>query len=190
METNVLTKERYTRETYLKLDAEAEDLKYEFDGAQVHAMAGASLEHNQLASNVNVALSTRLVERRCRVMQSDLRVRVGGRYTYPDVVALCAAPEVTEENPPSLLNPELIVEVASPSTSEKDRTWKLESYLQIESLQEYWIVETDAPRIQQYVRAGSDWTVRTLSGLDAVIQSDVFSLEVALKDVYRLVFEE
>ena len=63
---------------------------------------------------------------------------------------------MTEENPPSLLNPELIVEIASSSTSEKDRTWKPERSLQIESLQEYWwIVEVGAPRVQQYVRAST-----------------------------------
>ncbi len=185
MQTEVL----YTREEYLALEEEAVDVKHEFDGSEVYAMAGASLEHNQLASNVNVSLSRRVGERSCRVMQSDLRVRVGHRYVYPDVVALCGAPEVTEENPPSLLNPELVVEVASPSTSEKDRTWKLESYLQIESLQEYWIVEVDAPRLQQYVRTGETWTLRTLSGLEASLQSEAFALEVGLDELYRLVLE-
>ena len=53
----------HTREEYLALalDAgEGEGVKYEFDGTHVYMMAGASLVHNQVASNVNVALSTRL----------------------------------------------------------------------------------------------------------------------------------
>lgn len=187
MQTDVL----YTQEEYLALDAEAEDVKYEFDGTDVYAMAGASLEHNRVASNVNVALSVQLAERRCDVLQSDLRLRPrNGRYTYPDVVALCAEPEMTDEKPPSLLNPELIVEIASSSTAEKDRTWKLESYLQIKSLQEYWIIETEAPRVQQYVRVGEEWRIRALGGLDAAIRCAAFSLEVPLRDVYRLVLEE
>ncbi len=190
METDVL----YTLDDYLALEAkayaEAEDVKHEFDGSHVHAMAGASVEHVLTTGNIHTALNTRLAERRCRVMQSDLRVRLpSGRYTYPDVAALCAAPEVTEEKPPSLLNPELVVEVASSSTAERDRTWKLEGYLRIESLQEYWIVEVDAPRLQQYARAGEDWTVRVLHGLDAQIQSESLALDIPLREIYRLVFE-
>ena len=160
-------KETYTREEYLALDLDAgegEGVKYEYDGTHVYMMAGASVEHNQVAINASTFFNTRLIERGCRVMQSDMRVRLpGGRYTYPDVVALCTAPELTDERPPSLLNPELIAEVASDSTAERDRTWKLDRYLQIESLREYWILETEAPRLQQYVRAEprGEWVVRT-----------------------------
>jgi Uma2 family endonuclease len=189
-------KKTYTREEYLALDLDAgegEGVKYEYDGTHVYMMAGASMPHNQVASNVNTALSTRLAEEECRVLQSDLRVRLpDGRYTYPDVVALCAAPELTEERPPSLLNPELIVEVASDSTGERDRTWKLERYLQIESLREYWILESDAPRLQQYVRdePRGEWVVRTLSGEEAELRCEAFALDVPLAALYRLVFED
>jgi Uma2 family endonuclease len=196
MAPEVLRKQKtYTREEYLALDLEAgegEGVKYEYDGAHVYMMAGASLEHGQVASNVNVALSTRLAERNCRILQSDMRVRLpGGRYVYPDVVALCAEPELTDESPPSLLNPELIVEVASPSTAERDRTWKLERYLQLESLHEYWILQTDrAARLQQYVRSGDDWMLRTLSGEEAVLRCETFDLDVPMSELYRLVVAE
>ena len=70
MGTGGITKETYTQEEYLALDAE--DLKCEFDGAQVYAMAGAGMEHVQVAGNVLALPNTRLAERRCRVMQSDL----------------------------------------------------------------------------------------------------------------------
>ena len=189
-------KETYTREEYLALDLDAgegEGVKYEYDGTHVYMMAGASVEHNQVAINASTFFNTRLIERGCRVMQSDMRVRLpGGRYTYPDVVALCTAPELTDERPPSLLNPELIAEVASDSTAERDRTWKLDRYLQIESLREYWILETEAPRLQQYVRAEprGEWVVRTLSGEEATLRCEAFALDVPLATLYRLVFEQ
>ena len=183
-------KETYTREEYLALDLDAgegEGVKYEYDGAHVYMMAGASMEHHQVAANTSTLLNTRLAERSCRVFQSDMRVRLGERYVYPDVVALCAEPELTDERPPSLLNPELIVEVASSSTAERDRTWKLEHYLQLDSLRECWILETDAPRLQQYVRSGGDWLLRTISGEEAELRCEAFDLDVPLAELYRLV---
>lgn len=204
MAPDVLPKEKtYTREEYLALDLDAgegEGVKYEYDGTHVYMMAGASLEHNQVAGNVHTALNTRLVERDCRVFQSDMRVRLGERYVYPDVVALCAEPELTDERPPSLLNPELIVEVASSSTAERDRTWKLEHYLKLDSLREYWILQSDAPRLQQYVRFGDEWVVHTVNIDDMDIsnvgepkfdvRSETFDLDIPLKELYRLAFGE
>lgn len=192
MATGTLSKrETYTREEYLALDldaGESEGVKYEYDGAHVYMMAGASLAHNQVAINTSTLLNTRLAERRCRVFQSDMRVRLGERYTYPDIVALCGEPQLTDERPPSLLNPELIVEVASVSTAERDRTWKLDHYLRLDSLREYWILETDAPRLQQYVRSGGDWLLHTASGEDAALRCEAFDLDIPLAELYRLVF--
>jgi Uma2 family endonuclease len=121
-----------------------------------------------------------------------MRVRLpDGRYTYPDVVALCGQPEYTDERPSSLLNPELIVEVASDSTAQRDRTWKLERYLQIESLREYWILQTDASRLQQYVRSAESgkWLLHTLGGEEAELRCEAFDLAVPLRELYRLAFE-
>jgi Uma2 family endonuclease len=189
--------ERYTREEYLALDLDAgegEGVKYEYDGAHVYLMAGASMEHNQIAGNVHTALNTRLMERSGRVLPSDQRVHLpDGRYTYPDVVALCGEPELTDERPPSLLNPKLIVEVASDSTAERDRTWKPDRYLALDSLREYWILESDAPRLQQYVRSpesdGGEWIVRPLSGADAELRREAFGLDVPVEELYRLALE-
>ncbi len=182
----------YSVEEYLTLEEdsvrEALDVKYEFDGEQVYAMAGASLEHNRIAINIATAGRLRFDERTCDMMTSDMRVRVGERYVYPDVVGLCAEPEISDETPPSLLNPEFIVEIASPSTSTKDRTWKLEAYLQIDSLQELWLVETEAPRVQEYVRTGGNWVLHTHSGLETDIPINVFSIEIPMKEIYRRVF--
>lgn len=177
---------RLTRQQYLCLDLGAEEGRFEFDGERAYMMAGASLEHNRISADIVTELNVRHRERGCDVFQSEMRVRAGERYTYPDVVMLCGEPELTDENPPSLLNPELLVEVLSPSTEERDRTWKLDQYLDIERLQECWLVETDAPRIQQYVRDGDAWTRRVAQGTDATLKS--FGLEVALSEIYRRVF--
>jgi Uma2 family endonuclease len=133
-------------EEYLSLEAIA-GTKHEYWGGQRFAMAGADLVHNQLTSNLVIALGTRLHPRGCRVLVSDQRVQVGLRYFYPDVVVVCQVPDLVPPRPTSLRNPELVVEILSESIASLDHHVKLYAYLQVESLKEYWMVYQDTPRL-------------------------------------------
>ena len=167
-----------TVEEYLAFDAASEDQRYEYwDGVvvPVHgydetgtvAMAGASPSHNQVTINLAMLLNAQFGPKGCRGGMGDQRVRTeAGRYGYPDLVFVCGEPVYTDDNPPVLLNPTLLVEIASPSTVGRDRGRKLTAYTQIESLAEYWMVEPDRPELTRVVRGGGGW---------------------GLEDVYRLV---
>ena len=191
MQAETLT---YTREEYLELDEHTRDpKKYEFDGQHVYAMAGAQIEHSRIAGNIVRELGNQLIPEGCDVLQSDQRVRIQRKglikYTYPDVVALCDEPELSEnENPPSLLNSALVVEVTSESTAPRDVGWKLDAYLALETLQEYWVAATDEARLVQYVRAEYDWRLRIASDLDESVESAAFDAAIPLADIYRRVF--
>ena len=189
-----------TVEEYFAFDAAApEGERYEYwdgDVIPVHgyhddgvtAMAGASLAHNQIALNLSAALHGPMTARGCRGGSSDLRVRTeAGRYGYPDIVYFCGEPDVTDDVPPILLNPTLIVEVASPSTASRDRGTKMRAYTQTESLAEYWLVEATTAEITRVVRTADGWGLRFAFGRDAVVESDALGVSVALADVYRLV---
>lgn len=76
---------RSTFEDYLALE-EASNIKHEYVRGQIVAMAGGTPDHAALAVNVTTTLTVQLRGRRCRVYDSDLRVRVleTGLATYPD----------------------------------------------------------------------------------------------------------
>ena len=99
----------------------------------------------------------------------------------------CGAGTFSDDQPPLLLNPELLVEVVSASTSEADRVDKLTEYTEIESVQEYWICEQERALVTRYVRGEAGWLVHFASGLDGVIRSERFGVEIPLTDVYALV---
>ena len=83
------------------------------------------------------------VARPCRVFNADMRVAIqsGEFYTYPDVSALCGEPKFdTGQNPQSLTNPQVIIEVLSPSTESFDRGEKFTRYQQLTSLCDYVLV--------------------------------------------------
>ncbi len=132
---------------YFAFDAAApEGMRYEYwdgevvpvhgyDEDGVTAMAGASLNHNQVTVNLAAALHGPMTARGCRAGAGDLRVRTeSGRYGYPDLVFVCGETEVTDDVPPVLLNPTLLVKVASPSTVGRDRGRKLTAYTRIARL--------------------------------------------------------
>ncbi|PSQ73151.1 MAG: hypothetical protein BRD34_02820, partial [Bacteroidetes bacterium QH_6_64_77] len=111
-------------------------------------------------------------------------------YVYPDVAVVCGPPEYTDESPPSLVNPELLVEVTSASTADRDHQDKLDAYLQLDSLQEYWIASPSRILITQYVRQDDEWVVRSVRNREAVLRCEALDIELDMDDIYALVDTE
>jgi Uma2 family endonuclease len=179
-----------TEAEYLEYDRTHEGKHEFFDGClvpwngEVLGMAGASPEHNLLGGAVFAALHAAARGRGCKAFGPDLRVRIpSGRYVYPDATVACDF-QYDDSNPRTLLNPLLVVEVASPSTVTKDRTTKLSAYTSTDSVQAYWLFESDRAFVTLYERRADFWSLRTLSGLDATLDSPLFDEPFALADLY------
>lgn len=186
--STAVAQRRLSVEEYLTLDAETDEGRYEYLDGRVWLLAGASPNHNLVKDNIRSELHPRLSSRGCRSFTSDQRVKISEtRYVYPDVVVLCGEPEYTDESPPSLVNPELLVEVTSESTSDRDHQEKLEAYLSLDSLQEYWIASPSRALVTQYVRRGDEWMVRSVADRDARLRCDALDVELTLDAIYALV---
>ncbi len=86
------------------------ETKHEYIEGQVHAMAGASENHNLLSVNIASELKTRLKGTPCRTFMADMKVKVGSNYFYPDVMVVC---QEDNENEYYKNAPVIIVEVLS-----------------------------------------------------------------------------
>jgi Uma2 family endonuclease len=152
-----IPRRRFTFRDYLALE-EASNVKHEYFAGEIYAMAGGTPEHAALAAAVGGTLFAQLEGSDCRVFSSDLRVRVlaTGLATYPDVTVVCGDLEHDPENPATITNPTLIVEILSPSTEAYDRGEKLEHYRQIPSLRECVLVAHDRRRIEVWRREADD----------------------------------
>lgn len=151
----------FTFADYLRLE-EMSPVRHEFLDGQVWAMAGGSPDHSAIAVNVQTALVEGLRGRRCRVFNSDLRVRVKktGLGTYPDGAVICGRIELDpdDEQGHTAVNPVLLVEVLGPTTEKYDRGEKLEHYKQIESVREVMLVAHDDRRVDLWRRTERGWT--------------------------------
>lgn len=164
---------RVTVEEYLALD-EASEEKLEYLSGVVVAMAGASPRHNVIAQNVSRQIGNSVEQGPCVVFGSDQRVHLAetGSYAYPDASVVCERAQFTDERPASLLNPQLIVEVLSPSTRDHDQGDKLAHYRKIASVREVLLVESNTRGVALYRKLDDGrWLLSDLSEGEVELES-------------------
>jgi Uma2 family endonuclease len=173
---------------YLALERAAET-KSDYVNGEIFAMAGASVQHVQIVLNVIDVLRSALRGRPCRVLGSDLRLKVSstGLYTYPDAFVVCGELQLEDNRRDTVLNPVVIIEVLSPSTEAYDRGEKFAHYRRLESLREYVLISQDRYRVERYVRCDGDWTLREFSGPDARVHLESIGCDLPMADLYELV---
>lgn len=178
----------FTVKEYLALEAVAET-KHEYCGGHIIAMAGAEPEHNLIAGNIQTEIKNALADRPCWTLGSDQRVWVEavGEYFYPDLSITCVEPVFVEPKPRSLANPQIIIEVLSPSTERYDRGDKWSAYQRLASLTDYVMVSSTRRELEHYQRtADGGWILRTLTSAACTLANGVV---LDLAKVYRLVPE-
>lgn len=177
--------------TYFEREETAET-KTEYHDGVLASMAGASPAHIRITTNLTRLLGNQLEGSSCEPFGSDMRVMIPdcNAVFYPDLTVTCGAPQFTEHNLATLLNPTLIVEVLSPSTERVDRGMKFDCYRTLPSLQAYVLVSQDEPRVALYTRqSDGSWRYDVATGLEATLVLQAIDCELRLTDVYaRVVF--
>jgi len=166
---------RLSEQDYLAGEPDS-PIKHEYIDGAVYAMASASANHNLITGNIHGELHTHLKGKPCRPFASDMKVKIGSRYFYPDILVDCAEyagdDQFTE-------TPTLIVEVLSKSTRRMDETIKRSSYSQIDSLQEYLLIEQDIVDVELVRRSNSWRSEHFFMGDQFTLESVGLTLSVA-----------
>ena len=176
-----------TPQEYLAQERRA-TFRSEYYRGELFAMAGASFEHSLVKDNFAREAGNQLKDGSCRVVTSDLRVKVDatGLYTYPDIVIVCDQPQFEDAAFDTLLNPRTIVEILSESTEKYDRGAKFEQYRKIPSLREYILVAQDRMYIERHVRQPDDtWVLTEFSAAASTFEFAIISVRVPMAEIYR-----
>lgn len=173
-----------TEQDYLDSEPYSEVRREYIDG-YVYAMAGAKASHNRISGNVFREIGNHLKGKPCQPYMSDMKVKVGSKYFYPDVLVDC-----TNIPDDSVLteSPLLIVEVLSKSTRRTDETIKRVAYMQIETLQEYVLIEQDFVQIEVIRRRAGWLPEHYYLGDDVVFES--IGLTLTVEEIYDRVLNE
>lgn len=159
------------------------DIKHEYIDGYIYAMSGAHANHNRISMNLSVAFANHLTGKPCQPYASDMKVKVGSKYFYPDVLVDCSDIDdyFTE-------SPIILVEVLSKSTRRMDETTKRLIYLQIPTLQEYVLIEQDFVKIE-IVRKSENWQpMRYYLGDEVTFES--IGLTLTVEEIYQRVKNE
>ncbi|MBK8454587.1 MAG: Uma2 family endonuclease [Thiofilum sp.] len=159
------------------------EIRHEYVEGVAYAMAGASINHNQITANVLTELKTQLKGKNCRPFSSDLLVKTSAtRYRYPDVTVVCHEQFLDDYTTDS---PTLIVEVLSNGTRKTDRQIKRLEYMQIASLQEYMLIEQDFVQVEVFRRSQA-WQPSYYYWTDAV-ELESLGVSLTVQAIYEQV---
>jgi Uma2 family endonuclease len=160
-----------------------------FDGV-ICDMTGGSPNHSLITMNCGIAMGRRLDVNTCRVYSGDLHVGIdlANSYVFPDLTVACGQLELSASDPNVAKNPQVIVEVLSASTMERDRTGKLIRYMQIPSLREYLLIEQSRPRVDVcFINANGLWDLETVEGLDNQAHIRSLGIAISMAEIYGFV---
>ncbi|MBK8147722.1 MAG: Uma2 family endonuclease [Acidobacteria bacterium] len=180
------TRKLYSPEEYLASEEKAER-RSEFDGGVVTAMAGGSLKHASVISNLVRVIGNRLGNG-CGAYASDLRVHVENfrKFYYPDVLVICGPAVFYENRNDTVTNPVLIIEVLSAKTEAKDRGEKMLAYRSLGSLREYVLISQTNPIVEQYTKsADGSWIHKATIGVKSIVKFESVEVELSLEDIYQ-----
>ncbi len=176
----------YTISEYLTLEEKAEN-KHEYYNGNILKMPGASFTHNQIAVNIMVTLANAL-NNNFIVLNSDMKIHIPQleSFVYPDAVVVFRKPDFYENRNDVILNPLLIVEVASPSTRKHDRNTKFQYYKTLLSFKEYILIEQVKPWVvASYKIADQTWKDSEASTLNSSIYLQSVDCTIDLKRIYN-----
>lgn len=180
---------RYTLEQYLRKEARSIH-KHEFIDGQIIKMPYAKGPHNIISVNMIAQMVNRgeNLERNHIVFSSAQLVYLQSldACVYADALAVCEKPLYWDDEQLLLINPILVVEVLSKSTSRYDRTRKFDKYKTLESFREYVLIRQDECYAEVWFRESPGrWQETIITDITAKIPLQSVGISISMERVYR-----
>jgi Uma2 family endonuclease len=179
----------YTPEEYLELEEQAE-YRSEYRDGEIIAMTGGTTNHNKIALNFAASLKYGLRKKNYDVYISDVRLWIlrYRQHTYPDIMIIQGEPIYATENNTTVMNPLLIAEVSSKSTSNYDQSDKFMYYRSIPEFKEYILINQYQYHVMQYVKTNDGkWIFTELESESDILTLQTIDFQIALSEIYEQV---
>lgn len=174
-----------TQEDYMLTERQG-TTKNEFRNGNIMPLSGSNRWHNMIVSNLTIAIGSRIHGPKFDIYVSNMKVQLRNNIIcYPDVVVVNGDPAFADNAFDLLLNPTLVAEVVSKTTSSADKTQKLENFLAMDSIRECLFVKEDEMRVEHYAKQNAkQWIYRIYNERDDVVSMDSINCKVSLQEIY------
>lgn len=179
---------KFTYEDYKSLP-ESETKRYELLGGELVMVPSPTEYHQRISGNLEFILRRFVRERDLgRVYDAPLDVVLGEgeerEVVQPDIFFISKEREgiVTKEEIRGA--PDLVIEILSPGTEERDRHYKKTLYAR-HGVKEYWLVDPEEKRVEVFTLGEKGFELVKAYRAEEVLRSPLLAgLEVALKEVF------
>ncbi|MDX1907226.1 MAG: Uma2 family endonuclease [Bacteroidia bacterium] len=183
------TPRTYTLEEYLRREARAAE-KHEFIAGKIFKMPYAKGPHNIIAANVMYEMISAFdrTDKQYIVVGSDQKIYFPSlnEGVYADALAVCDQPVYWDTEQLLLINPLLVVEVLSQSTSRYDRTKKFDKYKTLDTFREYVMLRQDMVYAEVWYRERPGfWHETIVTDLDGHLPLQAVGVSLPMQRLYR-----
>jgi Uma2 family endonuclease len=179
---------KYSIADYLESEEKSLE-KHEYYQGEIFAMAGASIQHNQVVRNALYSVEDYLRKTdKCQIFPSDLKIHVEANslFTYPDLTIVCGKIETLENHKDIVTNPAVLIEVLSATKQDYDRGGKFKLYRDIPGLKEYILISSLEVLVKKYNKqADGTWVLHEYKTENDSFTIASVDMPVDMKRLYR-----
>ena len=176
-----------SEEEYLDCERAAIE-KHEYYRGEIFDRSLCSIKHNRICTNFMGEIGIRLKRTGYQICNSNLRIHVPKNtfYTYPDISIFCSEPKVTDVVTDTVTNPSVIIEILFELTRDYDMGEKFKRYCDIDSLQEYILVDSEKIYVEKHIRnADNSWTLTENKSIKDSVFISTIRYDYMLEDIYK-----
>jgi Uma2 family endonuclease len=180
---NIALRKIWTQDEFFPW-AEAQDVRYEFDGVQPVAMTGGTNNASGIGVNLIAVLHGKLRGSGCRQLGPDAGVEtVDNAVRYPDALVTCTKFKGEAKVVPGVV---VVFEVLSPTSGRIDRIVKVREYAAVPSIRRYVILESSSIGLTVMEREGPGeaWRTTVLTS-DDILRMPEIGIEISVGDIYE-----
>lgn len=166
-------------------------VKHEYHKGKTIEMPGGSQRHSEITLRIGtfLTLCTMRKTEEYHSYSGDIAIYMPpiDKSVYSDGNVVEGKPLSIDGKKLTILNPKLIIEVASPTTMDYDRNDKFKNYRLLPAFREYLLVSQNEPTIEKYYLKDTKkniWEYQQISGLDKTIRLQSIGCTLRLKDIY------
>ena len=174
----------YTYADYASWDT---DDRYELiDGVAYMMSPAPGRRHQGIQFNLSLQIGNFLKGKTCRAFAAPFDVRLDAAHdddtvVQPDIVVICDRSKLDDKGCNSA--PDLVIEILSPSSLQRDVLLKFNKYLQA-GVREYWVVDPDRKTASVHVLDGGRYYTTVYGETSTVPVHVLEGCTVSLPDVF------